>query len=39
MRVDGNLKYLPLALTMSETPPARVTGFARWWTDDVVPKL
>ena len=39
MRRDANLRYLPLAVEMSRTPPARVTAFHRWWYDGFVPKL
>ena len=34
MITDGNLQYLPPALSMSHSPPARVTGFQRWWNDN-----
>lgn len=30
---DRNIKYLPPAISMSETPPNRVLGFHRWWTE------
>ena len=39
METAGNLRYLPLALELSETPPARADGFRRWWIDGEVPKL
>jgi len=39
MATAGNLRYLPLALELSATPPARADGFRRWWIDGEVPKL
>lgn len=41
MRTEAGLTYLPPeeSLMMSHTPPARLTGFNRWWTDGTVAKL
>ena len=41
MRTEAGLTYLPPdeSLKMSHTPPARLTGFNRWWTDGTVGKL
>ena len=38
---EAGLTYLPPheSLMMSHTPPARLTGFHRWWTDGTVGKL
>lgn len=30
---DGNIRYLPPAISMSRTPPDRVRGFHRWWNE------
>lgn len=34
MVTDGNVKYLPPALTMTKTPPHRYLGFQRWWKEE-----
>ena len=41
MVTEAGLTYLPPheSLGMSHTPPARLTGFHRWWTDGTVGKL
>ena len=41
MVTEAGLTYLPPheSLGMSHTPPARLTGFNRWWTDGTVGKL
>ena len=41
MVTEAGLTYLPPheSLMMSHTPPARLTGFHRWWTDGTVGKL
>ena len=41
VRTDANLRYMPPddALRLSHTPPARVLGFNRWWTDGAASKL
>ena len=41
LRTEAGLTYLPPdeSLWMSHTPPARLTGFNRWWTDGTVGKL